>query len=181
MNTSNIDSAAKRASAEGNLSSNYRDSRHHNNNRDNRSSYPNNQSGNKDLWATAPYNFIPYDPEYIVKAVQRGKQLYSGVIDCELETLTPLIVGDTSRKKEKGEPSVKEFFSVDGKLLIPATSIKGMIRNYIEILSCSLLSPVTDEKIFYRSFVNKIYKEKFGINQKIKGGFLKKSGPNDEL
>lgn len=165
MNNNKIDFAARRASAEGrslksgcsknNLSNN---SSHHN--------------GKKTYyWATAPYNFIPYDKDHISKAVKRDENLYSGEIECNLENLSPLFVGDVT---EQGDSKEKTFFNINGKPIIPATSLKGVFRSYIEIISNSLLSPVSKENIFYRVFNDEKYKEQFKCGTKV--GFLKKRG-----
>lgn len=75
------------------------------------------------------------------------EQLYSGKIVCTLETLTPLIVPDTSNpeKDENGHESY-EFFSLNnGELCIPGSEIKGMIASVYESLTNSCLR-IFDEK-----------------------------------
>jgi len=139
-----------------------------------------------DECAVAPYNFIPLNPEVAEDTnnagfEQYGKGLLSGHIDLLLETQTPLFI--------RGEK--QSFFKVNGKPAIPGSSLRGMIRNLVEIASWGKLEFVDDEKMFYRavadtSSIGEHYKAMFTaeeynngqrkINYKTKSGWLKKRG-----
>lgn len=132
--------------------------------------------------ATAPYNFIPLENK-IVPACEDASALYSGVITCSLETVTPLFVGGPSNR-DKNDKSPREFLRINDKPAIPGTTFKGMLRSVVEILSNSSMSKVSDAPIPFRRVTgaNKktdtksgIYKQNFpeGV---IKGGYLQKVG-----
>ena len=94
---------------------------------------------------TAPYNFVPlndkifYPPwvgEDILKNIhdvpfEDGE---SGVIELEITTKSPIFIKDSKNPSE-----FCHFISENGnkEYYIPATSIKGMIRNALEIMSFS--------------------------------------------
>ncbi|MEE1340129.1 MAG: TIGR03986 family CRISPR-associated RAMP protein [Succinivibrionaceae bacterium] len=145
------------------------------------------------LVPTAPYNFIPYDPSFTTKPGSDEK-LYSGTITCSLVVKKALLVAESlseeNREKNVDELGIKkrEFFKLnDGKTLcIPGTSLKGMLRSYIEILSQSGITLISNQKLFYRDLTGGIkskYKRLFPKPQKdmsnnklIAGGFLFKRG-----
>lgn len=97
-------------------------------------------------YAAAPYNFIPYDPDAVVEAFKGETRRWCGHIRCRLTALTPLLVCGGQERPSGDEPSSCRFFEVDGKWIIPGTSIKGMLRSLVEILSFSAMRPVSDEK-----------------------------------
>ena len=125
-----------------------------NNNGDNRPTPP----------ATAPYNFVPLPMEpvpsplslfltekdsatgkvklnfskYADYIAENGK--YDGVIDFEITALTPLFIGDGTGK----------FFAPDGKPMIPGSTIRGMVKNYLKILSCGTMRSANNEDITSR-------------------------------
>ena len=91
----------------------------------------------KSLPATGPYNFVPL-PKKILSAkfdgaenfrehiAERGK--LSGEIFLELETLTPLFIGN-------GGNAPKSFAPV-GTPIIPGSSLRGMFKNILKIVTC---------------------------------------------
>lgn len=96
----------------------------------------------------------------------------SGSIDLTFEALTPIIV-----KEGKDNPL---SVNMNGRYFIPATSIKGMIRNVLEILTLSKIGPVTkDNRYSMRDLTpnNKDYTLKGKLGE-IKAGLLVKV--NDE-
>lgn len=98
--------------------------------------------------ATAPFNFIPYDPDAVLDdwpKEERGH--WSGRIVCQLKALTPLLVSGAQTRKSENEPSECRFATVDGKPVIPGTSIKGMLRNLVQILSFSAMRPLSRERL----------------------------------
>lgn len=128
--------------------------------------------------ATAPYNFIPYDPAHLVPANEEGEK-YSGVIRCSLEAQTPLLVaGPQDRKSGDGKQNrQRHFLKVNGKPVIPGSSLKGMLRNVIEILSHSHMGNVNATKMFWRDVTGgkaATYKDKFEADPV--GGFLMRDG-----
>lgn len=90
-----------------------------------------------------PYNFVPCKDE-----TKRDKfkpiHLYNGLsgrIEYRLKTLTPLFIPDpegttvyqlATEDEKKKIHKVMDFFNVNGRLCLPPTSIKGMVRNVVE-------------------------------------------------
>ena len=126
-------------------------------------------SNNPQSKARAPYNFIPLN-EKVVDAEpvpdfnryynkDKGKGRYSGYIDLELETVTPLYI-----RRESGS---SEFFSIDGKVKIPGSSMRGMIRTIVEIASFSKFKFFNDSRLYYRALADRSSLRSY-YNQKIK-------------
>ncbi|HOV21795.1 MAG TPA: TIGR03986 family CRISPR-associated RAMP protein [bacterium] len=96
---------------------------------------------------SAPYNFIPINkkvvsaPELPDDFNKFHKNRLSGYIDIKIKTITPLFI--------RGEGS--EFFSINGKPKIPGSSLRGMIRTLIEIVSYSKFSFFDDKRLYYRA------------------------------
>lgn len=134
--------------------------------------------------ATAPYNFIPYEPRTVLPHVESAEspdQCWSGVLQCRLEALTPLLVAGPQARTENG-PARKDFFTVNGRYIIPGSSIKGMLRSLVEVLSFSHLRPMNTKSIFWRDVVNDAYRGQFqGADEPILGGYLIKRGAKYRL
>ena len=136
-------------------------------------------------YATAPYNFVSYDLDNLLKPSE-DTALFSGTITCSLKALTPLLVaGASNNRSNKEEPSEREFFKLnDGNLAIPGSSLKGMLRSYVEALSRSCITIINDRKLFYRNVTGKnngFYKERGNFpdtknGESILGGYIVKDG-----
>jgi len=114
--------------------------------------------------AHAPYNFIPLN-----KIVIQAEELpnfdkyhldrFTGYIDCELETITPVYVRDTIEKEayKQGMESknVSDFFSPGEKIKIPGSSLRGMVRTLVEIVSWGKFSFFEDKLLHYRGLADK--------------------------
>lgn len=121
----------------------------------------------KNRIAVAPYNFVPlpeailtlntplpkqdrYDPEYL-----------TGKLNCTLKTASPLYVRaaqtltEYSQKNGDGKtiPPSSDFFYGETKetLLIPGSSLRGMLRNLVEVVSYSRIAPATKNPLFFRT------------------------------
>ena len=138
--------------------------------------------------AKAPYNFVPITDRVIAFAeddlqlpaepganahplavdhTQYDPRKYTGWIDVELETKTPVYVrapltgqefAETEREKEKKTNidqlrNKPDFFYTANKEqpVIPGSSLRGMIRSLVEIVAHGKLSPVTDSPLIYRA------------------------------
>lgn len=164
--------------------------------------------------ATAPYNFVPL-PELVVRAVETPEdlpdhdryspELHSGYFDVLLTTRSPLYIRapytieeylrqeagentDFFRQKVKNKPDF--FYTVDScRPVIPGSSLRGMLRNLLEIVSYGKVSWVSDEKLFFRTVdstaVGKHYNSRMvggspgpdsGYGVKVEGGFFRKLG-----
>lgn len=133
--------------------------------------------------AKAPYNFVPapewnevFKPEW---AEQVSHDLpfsdgESAEIEIEIEAETPIFI--RSGKEPKGEIQHFPSFMQDGekKYYIPGSSIKGMVRNVLEIMSRSMLNPefVADDRFSFRNLYDPLYKEIFNTYNLKKAGWL---------
>jgi len=141
--------------------------------------------------AHAPYNFIPLAESLVTvdslpDQDRYHEELKTGYIQCTLTTKTPLYTRTALEpsffrqlSKKAGERTEQEkikmapFFSLDGGKtpIIPGSSLRGMIRNLLEITSFSKLSKVTDEQLVFRAVADRTslgdyYREKMlGNNQ----------------
>lgn len=109
----------------------------------------------------APYNFIPFTegmktPEPYQKREELPRHdivsdgRYSGRIEYEIENLTEMIVGGTSKKQEK------QFFKDgQGRYAIPGSTMRGFVRSHAELLSFSYPDMVDDNLYLFRKFADK--------------------------
>ena len=153
----------------------------------------------------APYNFVPL-PDSIVLAKQPippqgkySKQLLTGRIDCELSTLSPTYIRgiysqsefqDFGEKKwnelsEEEKEKKSKFYSYQrdkqNSPVIPGSSIRGMIRTIVEVISFSRIKYVSNKPTFtFRAVaaesedpLKKPYTD--AVNKEIKAGFFEKT------
>ncbi len=129
---------------------------------------------------TAPYRFVPLSnlivyPDWADKASHDKpfKDGINGELTIELENFTPLCVGGKQTQgTEEKEGEVKFYRTPDGNPAIPATSLKGMLRNVLEIASFSRIKQVEDQKLGVRDLTesNNFYMTKI---KNVKSGWLK--------
>lgn len=117
--------------------------------------------------AIAPYNFVPL-PEAILTTSdlpdhdRYDPDLLTGKLTCTLTTASPLYVRaartwqEYTHKNEKGEPDPKTppdpyYGETKDTLLIPGSSLRGMLRNLVEVVSYSRISGVTNKPPFFRT------------------------------
>lgn len=150
--------------------------------------------------ARAPYNFIPLNKTVIegqstVDFSAYHEDRLSGYIQCEIETVTPLYIRDTldeeqlSRDLESnGNP---DFFSPAGKYRIPGSSLRGMVRNLVEIISWGKFCTFGDKLLFYRGLADQSnLRDEYQANMssydrnarralyKFNAGYIKREGVN---
>lgn len=147
---------------------------------------------------TAPYNFVPlsrfvYFPDW---ADQISHDIpfsdgVSGTITCKIETLTPVYVrngGNWERNQILQDPNAQSFFKVGNDYIIPGTSLKGMLRSVLEIISFGKMgrNRVDDYKYSSRDLDNPQYTRKMtDINNprlyksNVKAGWLKQDPHGD--
>lgn len=89
-----------------------------------------------------PYNFVPVNlnktsRDDITKSPEQTS-LVTGYMECILKCRTALAIpGERKPESEGKEHAQYEFFSIDGKPVIPGSSIRGVIRNVYETLTDS--------------------------------------------
>lgn len=134
----------------------------------------------------APFNFVPlsdkvFSPGWanMISQDVPFEDGVSGCIDIELTAITPLFIrnGHTKAQAEKKSPEYRTFsIAPDGRYFIPATSIKGCIRNTMEILSFGKMSRMNNNRYSIRDLkLKKEYLEQFSID-KINCGWMSKEG-----
>jgi hypothetical protein len=125
------------------------------------------------LSAKAPYNFIPLNSQVVKAEKHPGFDFdfdtyhtdrYTGWIDLEIETKTPLYIRDTlnveeMRKQEEVERNKSrfinpDFFSPGGKSQIPGSSLRGMVRTMVEIVSFGKFGFFDDKRLYYRGLAD---------------------------
>lgn len=108
--------------------------------------------------AHAPYNFIPLNEKvakFSAPCVLDDKKQnsfntlkgISGEINLTITTKTPFFIGDSEKENDK---KYKDFFKVDGKPKIPGSSLRGMVRNLVEIVSYGKFETYNNDKFYYR-------------------------------
>lgn len=121
----------------------------------------------KNRVAIAPYNFVPL-PEAVLTVNDFDLKLHdtykaellTGTLSCTLKTESPLYVRaartweEYINKDKDGKsttPSDPYYGETKDTLLIPGSSLRGMLRNLVEVVSYSRISPVTRNPLFYRT------------------------------
>ncbi len=113
----------------------------------------------------APYNFVPLPEQarWLTKeecppvANRYADGRLSGEIEIEMTALTDFYIrGLTGWNEYLGaKPGEKvqnpEPYKIAGRLALPASSLRGMIRTLVEILGESPLDPVNDSQLFFRT------------------------------
>lgn len=154
-----------------------------------------NNNQNKERYAKAPYNFIPF-PENIVyrhiilpkykdkedkditvlpKHNVFEKGLKTGYVDYSINVETPLFVSNGEKESD--------FFKINGKYTIPGSTVRGKVRSNAEVLSCSYPEFIEDKRLWFRGAFSKdvlkdMYKEAVlsgetgQISDKVKAGYL---------
>lgn len=158
--------------------------------------YPKQGKPSKEREACAPYNFVPL-PEKVIPANSiphmdaYHTNLHTGWLDCELTNSSPLYIraGLTPKQfntEDNSNEDKADFFYTDTTTLepvIPGSSLRGMFRNLIEIISYSKITPVADKpKITYRAIaapkddpLSEPYKALMGnYGSNVKVGYLEK-------
>lgn len=111
----------------------------------------------------APYNFVPLESEafYPEWANHISQDIpfedgVSGSIEYTLTAETPIFVRNGQAKNANDNTF---SHTADGRYFIPGTSIKGEIRNVLEILSFGKMTQVQDARFGIRDLNNKEYRK----------------------
>jgi len=105
------------------------------------------QGGSQPVTWVYPYNFVGFADEVRRDQPPSWERFdgFSGRIECTLRNLTPLFIPDPEEIGQiaddpNREHKVAHFFNLEGKLAIPSTSLRGMIRSVAEAATNSCLS-----------------------------------------
>lgn len=157
-----------------------------------------------DTIVRAPYNFVPFSDkilEYkgdIPAHDSIDPELKTGEIHVTLTAQTPVFVSNGERKEEN-----TDFFrGPDGRLQIPGSTVRGMVRQNMQILGFGLVrmgEDIQDQRVFYREIagarkstsgeLKEYYRnalavktlkapsgKTYSIPQKVKAGYLRRRG-----
>lgn len=151
-----------------------------------------NPSSNK-LMSSSPYNFVPL-PEKILypgdgddELRQDNYQGLSGYYEITIETSSPLYIRGM-KTADLPEEEKTAFFNVNGNFRIPGSSLRGMFRNLVEIISYSRPSDVGDDRYPYRSVESNLHGRNYSSRLNFEGeknkftpkylaGFMHQVGP----
>jgi hypothetical protein len=105
--------------------------------------------------ATAPYNFVPLakDNKVISFIPNNNEKKYSGKIEVTIENLSPIFIRNSKQNDENTQPD-SNFYSPAEKYRIPGSSLRGLIRNIVEIVSFGYFSFFEDKYLYFRDFAN---------------------------
>jgi CRISPR-associated protein (TIGR03986 family) len=182
-------------------------------------SIPEHKNPQPERMASAPYNFVPL-PEKIIPAVSDASELpghdeydrerLSGYFDVTLTTRSPLYIrgplpiedfmrqeqNRQNKGKQDQQPEDRpEFFHTGDERtpVIPGSSLRGMLRSLLEIVSYSKVKWVSEKQLFFRTIdntaVGKYYNSRMveelgtvqeagyprapGYHARVKGGFFR--------
>ncbi|BAZ32923.1 hypothetical protein NIES4074_54310 [Cylindrospermum sp. NIES-4074] len=136
-----------------------------------------------DRKAIAPYNFVELPEKVVAVAAESLPQenrycenRYTGRIECTLITESPLYIrcGLTKEEFNCGLESkyLPDFFYTNLleksiKPVIPSSSLRGMLRNLVEIVSFSKIDRISDnQRLFFRAVAASSNKDSLGKEYK---------------
>ena len=138
-----------------------------------------------DMSIRAPYNFVPLSDEVYFPdwADQISHDIpfsdgVSGSMELTIKSVTPIFVRNGHTQNDaKSKNTIYKSFSMtnDGKYFIPATTIKGSLRNVLEILTFGKMYHINDKRYSIRDLNLKKYMEHFQNNQ-VHCGWMRISG-----
>ncbi len=136
----------------------------------------------------APFNFVPlseqvYFPDWasIISHDIPFKDGKSGILKIKITAQTPIFIrnGHTRQDKEDESDQYTTFsHTSDNRYFIPATSLKGMIRNIVEIASFGKMSQVTNARYSLRDLHLKAFTNYFR-NHEVHCGWMTIDQTND--
>ena len=119
-----------------------------------------------------PYNFVSLkDEKDVVYKGERKLGTNTGKLVCKLVNKTPLFIMGESEQDNKGHTK-ERFYREKGILIVPASSLKGAIRNVIDVMTNSVIRNVENEKLEQRIGAGK-FESVFGIIE-----YLPENGKN---
>lgn len=143
---------------------------------------------------TAPYNFVPLNQQ-VVRAVKHVERLpdhntfvsenysFHGYIDVQLETLSPTFVRAPQTDEQlQSSTTTPDFFHLGDPQspFIPGSTLRGMLRSLVEIVSHGKMGHITNNNLFFRTVDNSVigleYRSRMvgqdGGQKKVETGFL---------
>lgn len=158
--------------------------------------------------ARAPYNFVELPDEVARVEVsdlpdqdRYDPQRFTGQIDCELTTASPLYVrcgltpDDAARGAQAKDKTEFFYWHAPDEPVIPGTSLKGMLRALVEVAAYGKVDAVTDEQLVYRAvgdttshglrYRERLMREddpvKHYYTPLMRGGYMRRNGPDWQI
>ena len=105
--------------------------------------------------ASAPYNFIPLNDQVVVFQKPPQQDCYdehrlSGYLALSGTTLTPLFIGDDKKAKE----TTVMMTALNGAPYLPGSSLRGMVRQLIEIAGYAKFTNFDDKRLYFRAMAD---------------------------
>ncbi|MBO5438668.1 MAG: hypothetical protein J6A23_13485 [Thermoguttaceae bacterium] len=104
-----------------------------------------------------PYTFIPFSDKpsrfepTLYTADEVEKERHSGVLDIEIKTLRPLLTSQAEpRRKGEDPPKNSVALKIGRDVIVPATAIRGALRNLMTILTSGSLANTNPNSWFCR-------------------------------
>ena len=128
----------------------------------------------------APYNFVPVSdsvvfPEWgnVVSHDIPFKDGESGTIRVKIKAESPIFVrnGQSPKDMENSGPT-PSFSKHKGRYFIPGSSIKGAIRNVLEIMSFGKMDRINNDRYAVRDFENNNLYPKTNLIKEVQAGWL---------
>lgn len=142
--------------------------------------------------AHAPYNFVPLNKKealvtLLIDDIPEGNKYHyqdrnTGWIDVTINTQTPLYIRGTLSETEvlsgKESTDKPDFFSPAGTVRIPGSSLRGMIRALVEIVSFGNFNIFDDKRLYYRAVadMSNLRDEYNNVMSNVFAGTLRKKG-----
>ena len=116
---------------------------------------------------SAPYNFVPWSPNDPVVTPEWQDDIsldvpfvdgICGTIALRLVADSPVLVAIDQRKIENDREAATEARMArlaDGRAVIPGSSLRGLIRSVVEMISFSRFAPIDDRRMSVRDLYNK--------------------------
>ena len=114
----------------------------------------------------APYNFVPFSDknpllpyasmEDLPAHDSIRADLKTGEIHVTLEAETPIFVSDGSKTPD-GKQNLHFFRLLNGEFAIPGSSVRGMVRENMQILGFGIIRPgadFEDQRMFFREIAS---------------------------
>ncbi len=134
----------------------------------------------------SPYNFVPLSDKVVMpfwaKHVSHDipfKDSQSGVLKLKINAESPIYVRNgVPRSVDKNSRETKAFNHINNQYFIPGSSIKGMLRSVLEIMSFGRMkNKINDHKYSVRDFQNDNIYPKSHLSKEVLCGWLyKKDG-----
>ncbi|MGI6344393.1 MAG: TIGR03986 family CRISPR-associated RAMP protein [Bacillota bacterium] len=122
-----------------------------------------NNAGASAGWFLNPYNFVrslpPAESGFLAKQPPASHAYYeqgnlTGQLNCTLTAITPVFISSSEPiRVSEGHPTY-QFFEIDGQPVIPASSLRGMIRNTYEAVTNSCYSILDERQLSRRMTTN---------------------------